>query len=183
MFLDLAFTWAKGLAGALIVLVTITVSAFGFESPEYTIKAAYLYKFVPFVEWPSPPGSSFDICIIGDDPFGSAIDRAVDGQTAMGKPIEVTRLDDSDSADQCQILFIAPSEGRSVRAIADKLEGRPILTVADEGDSDTDTVITFVIEDNRVRFEINDDIAAKDGLTISSKLLSLATDLQPRQRT
>jgi hypothetical protein len=141
---------------------------------EYTVKANYLYKFAPFVEWPARafagPASPFDICIAGQDPFGSSLDDAIKGRLVGEHPIEVRRTGTQDGAGDCHILFL----GRTAPAVAARImkaaAGKPVLTVT-EGRGG---MIQFLMQDGKVRFDVDPAAAQASGLVISSKLLSLA---------
>lgn len=149
------------------------------------VKATYLYKFGPFVEW---PGAIFEsaaepviLCIVGDDPFGNVVERAVAGQQIRQRPIQVRRLRAVAQDSECHILYAAGSPVQPVPAILDTVRGRPVLTVTSEDPrSDTAGIVNFVVQDGRVRFEIDDAAAAENGLVISSKVLSLALRVRPR---
>ena len=146
---------------------------------ETAVKAAYLYKFGDFVEWPPSvfdgPSAAAQICIAGADPFGALLDQAVKGQRMGGRPIAVTRLDRVDRGAPCQILFIAPSPRQPVAEALDKVRGTPVLTVTDSAaDPASRGVIDFVLKNNHVRFRIDGRAAGGAGLAVSSKLLSLA---------
>ncbi len=148
-------------------------------SLETAVKAAYLYKFGAFVEWPATafenPSAPATICVAGADPFGAILDQAVRGQRIAGHAISVTRLDRVEKGAPCQILFIAPSSRQPVADALDKVRGSPVLTVTDSGpDAASRGVIDFVLRDNRVRLRIDARAAGEDGLAISSKLLNLA---------
>jgi hypothetical protein len=146
---------------------------------EYAVKATYLHKFAPFVEWPSPaaefPGGAFTVCVVGDDPLGALLDRAVSGQEVAGRPIVVRRFATVTGNPGCAVLYAIGSDTEPVAAILAAVRGAPVLTVTDAvTDPAAKGIINFVIQEDRVRFEIDNSIAAADGLTISSKLLSLA---------
>jgi len=148
-------------------------------SLEYPIKATYLYKFAPFVTWPEAafdsPSSPFVLCIVGEDPFGSLLDQAVAGQRVGQHPIAVRRLQKVDHGANCHILFVGASRGQAAADALAVVKGAPVLTVTDSVGADTGaSVIHFVVQDNRVRFRIDGQAAAQNGLVISSKLLSLA---------
>ena len=148
------------------------------------VKAAFLYKFEPFVTWPAEafpaPDSPFNLCVIGADPFGSLLDRAVDGQQTAGHRIAVVRLSLLSHDADCQMLYIAPAASPAAREIEAAVDGRPVLTVTDSiGDASAKGMINFVVADNRVRFEIDEAAAKRSGLQISSKLLSLAVSVRP----
>jgi len=143
------------------------------------VKATYLDKFGEFVDWPPAAlGATTDpvrLCVVGDDPFGAVLDQAVHGQRIGSHPVLLVRLDKVDRIADCHILFAAGSRQESVAHVLDKVRGAPVLTVTDGvGDPAARGMINFVQLSNRVRFEIDNASATQAGLTISSKLLSLA---------
>ncbi len=149
------------------------------SSVEAAIKATYLYKFPPFIEWPANALASlrtFTLCVVGVDPLGAVLDQAVAGQTIKDRPIVVRRMNAISDDAGCQLVYATGSVGQSVASILAVLRGKPVVTVTDSArDPELKGILNFVIVDNRVRFEIDDNAAAAAGLTISSKLLSLAT--------
>jgi hypothetical protein len=156
------------------------------QSLEYGVKAAFLAKFGLFVEWPkttfNSPNQPFILCVLGDDPFGSAFDKISGEQSVKGRKIEVRRLKSADKDSGCQILYIATSESSRVGQILESLRGTSTLTVTDNrAAGEPAGIINFVIRDDRVRFNIDDDMAAQGGLYISSTLLGLAVDVKRRQ--
>jgi hypothetical protein len=154
------------------------------ESLETAVKAAYLYKFAPFVDWPAAAaahaaGAPFTICVIGADPFGPVLDRAVAGQKVGDRPIAVRRLAAAAHDSPCDIAFLGGSRAQSVKDELTVLHGAPVLTITDGGTAPG--VVDFALTQGRVRFRVDDQAAAEDGLTISSKLLSLAVSVRPRK--
>ncbi len=152
---------------------------------EYAVKAAFLYKFGLFVEWPSSafasPSSPVNLCIVGEDPFGETLDRVVADEQIKGRSIVVRRLKTVERNPACHILYVGGSEQQSPAEILETVRGSPVLTVADAPHNKSETaIINFVIEDNRVRFNIDDAAAAQNGLAISSKLSSLALNVKLR---
>ena len=155
------------------------------SSLEYAVKATYLYKFAPFVDWPpgafASPSSAVNLCVIGDDPFGDILDRAVRGQEVGDRPIAVRRLRTVDQNSGCHIMYVTGSDRQSVTEALDAVRGTPVLTITNSASrAGAQGVIHFVIVGNRVRFEIDDQAAARNGITISSKLLSLAVSVRRR---
>jgi hypothetical protein len=153
------------------------------DSLEAAIKAAYLYKFAPFIDWPSapsPPAGAFAICVAGRDPFGSILDRAVSGQRIDGRPVVVTRMAVVQPNPPCQIVFLGGLRGQDLKDALKALRGSPVLTVTDEASADPG-IVDFTIADGRVRFRLDARAAAENRLTISSKLLSLALAVNPKQ--
>jgi hypothetical protein len=176
---------AAGLAArtaAIAVLFGLTnlaasVSFAGSTPPEYLIKAAYLYHFAMFVDWPADAfpskNSPIVIGIVGNDPFGPAIDDTVRDKRIDGRPLVVKRLDWSQDLRQCHILFLA--DGGRIADVVRRVGGLSVLIVGETQDlASHGAVINFRIEDNRVRFDINVDAAKRSRLTISSQLLNLA---------
>jgi len=145
--------------------------------PEVEIKAGFLLRFAPFVEWPSSvwsaPDESFNICVRGDDPFGTTLDDAVRGQRVSDRAVTVRRLGQNVGIAGCHILFAGASAETDYAPFAD-VAGRPVLTVTDGDSGITGAMIQFVMQGGRVRFQIDDSEARENGLVISSKLLSLA---------
>jgi hypothetical protein len=166
---------------ALLVLTAAAGAARAQESLETAVKAAYLYKFAPFVEWPAghPTGASFTVCVVGSDPFGSVLDRAVAGQSVGERPVVVRRLAIAAHDSPCDIAFLGGSRAQGVKEALGVLHGAPVLTVTDG--SAAPGVVDFALAQGRVRFRIDDQTAADCGLTISSKLLSLAVSVRPRK--
>jgi hypothetical protein len=155
-------------------------------SLEYAVKATYLYKFAPFVDWPSAaaefPGGRFPICVAGDNPVDALLDRAVHGQDIAGHKIVVHSYAGAASNPDCAVLYVTGGDPRAVADVLAAVHGKPVLTVTD-GATDTPVrgIINFVISDGHVRFEIDNSAAAASGLTISSKLLSLAVRVLGRR--
>jgi len=147
---------------------------------EYEVKAAFLYKFASFVEWPAGRLSlSVGICVAGRDPFGQELDRVVRGKTLNGREFLIRRLKPGEPAKDCQILFVGASERGRLRPMLEKLQAEPVLTVGDvPGFCESGGVVNFAVNDNRVQLEINPAAAERAGLRLSSRLLSLATILR-----
>lgn len=150
---------------------------------EYELKAAFLYKFVGFVNWPEPlqSASPVRLCVVGDDPFGPLLERVVSGETIGGRPLAIARIALAQDGIGCHVAFLAGSRNQSVREALAALRGQPVLVVTDESRGSADKgIIHFLIRQNRLRFEIDDRQAAENHLTLSSKLLSLATTVKAR---
>ena len=148
-------------------------------SREYLIKAAFLYNFAKFTEWPagSFPDSAapLDVCVFGEDPFGGALE-SIAGKTIRGRRVAVHRVASIEAAAACHLLFISDSEATRLAGILDSQRGRPVLTIAEmPGFSRSGGIINLTTNpDHRIRFEINVGIARRVGLRLSSKLLNLA---------
>lgn len=171
-----AVLWA-GLACCILVFASAPALAQG-RTDEYQIKAAFLYNFSKFAEWPDEAQSTsapFVIGIVGEDPFGPALDNLVQGKNWNGRRIAVKRLDAKGNFHGCHILYISNSERTEVPRILAAVKGEHVLTVGEfdrflrQGGS-----IAFDIEDDRIRITINLIAAEASGIKLSSKLLGLA---------
>lgn len=153
------------------------------QSLEYAVKAAYLTKFIPFIQWPdtafTSPTAPVTICLLGGDPFGASLDKAAGGAKPVDRPITVRHMDQPDPAAPCQLLFIGSGDPATIASALDAMKGRAVVTVTDM-DAAPRGMISFVVSGNRVRFDIDDSQAAQSGLSISSKLLSLARSVKQR---
>lgn len=173
----------------LIILLALTV---GFltapaglaaqpASMEYRLKAAFLYNFTRFTEWPAETSANnedLNICVIGTNPFGSALDE-IKGKRANNASIDIKLPDLDDSFSGCQLIFIARSERYRTRKILRALDGQPVLTVGETEDfNHLGGIIQFVVMNKKIRFSINIDAAQRANLIISSKLLKLAAIFQ-----
>lgn len=146
---------------------------------EYQVKAAYLFNFLKFVEYPSEsfadPLAPIVIGILGDDPFGSALPQVVTGKTVQGRDLVVRSYRAGEDLRGAHILFISASEKKRLPVILTSLHGSSVLTVSDmEGFLDAGGMVQFLNENGRVRFAINVDATGHARLKLSSKLLSLA---------
>jgi YfiR/HmsC-like len=153
-------------------------------SREYALKAAFLYNFAQFTEWPgdafAATNSPFVIGVLGDDPFGKALNETVQGQLMNGRKFAVERYRHVEDVKACQILFISQSESRRLGDITAALGQRPILTVSDIKDAAARGVsVQFVTEHNKIRFKINLDSLKQSKLAMSSKLLRVAQIVSP----
>jgi len=163
--------------GALCLLLVSGMAAAA-EPLEYAVKAAFIYNFAKFVEWPKESSSkegSFVIGILGRDPFGGALQQTVSGKTIRERKITVKQFSRIEDAIGSDILFISTSEKEGVAQILRRLDGAPVLTISDLGRfSEQGGMIEFVIDHDRVRFAINPGASAQAGLKPSSQLLKLA---------
>ncbi|MBA2920453.1 DUF4154 domain-containing protein [Sphingomonas sp. MAH-20] len=151
------------------------------SASEVAVKAAFLAKFGAYVTWPDASGPIV-ICAVGSDVFGNALDRAVAGQQIDGRALVVRRLDSVDRGSGCSIAYLAGSARQTVPAALTALRSAPVLTVTDSRESNARGMIHFRIAQSRVRFYIDDRVAAESGLGISSKLLALALGVRARGR-
>jgi hypothetical protein len=145
---------------------------------EYQIKAAFLFHFAQFVEWPyldsTNADTSFRIGVLGDNPFGSALNEIVKGETIANRPVTILYSHHAEDLKDCQIVFISKSEKAHLPRVLDELKGGKILTVSEiENFAKSGGVINFYLENDKVHFEINPNAAEREKLKISSQLLQL----------
>ena len=167
----------KAIGLAVLLALCAAGPAVGQASREYSVKAAFLYNFATFVEWPAPlppAGAPFVIGVLGDDPFGATLDEIVAGERVAGHPMVVRRFSRAEDVHSCQILFISASESHRLPEILRRFEGQPVLTVSDlPGFAGAGGGIQF-ITDTRVGIIIDPAALRAAGLGVSSKLLRLA---------
>jgi hypothetical protein len=160
--------------------IAILQSSYAQQSPtEYQVKAAYLFNFLKFVEWPGDPSSDshgkWVIGVVGENPFGDELTQVVSGKIVQGHELQVRKFQPNEDLHACQILFISASEKKRLPSLLTSLNGSTVLTVADmENFSGSGGMIQFVMEDGSVRFVINVGATSRARLKVSSKLLSLA---------
>lgn len=168
------------LAFAICALVWLLASSAGAES-EYDVKAAYLFKFTKFVEWPPASFASanapFVIGVVGSDPFEGRLDRLTAGNTIGDRPLEVRHLNSSDIAGLrgCQMVFVSAAEERRLGNIFSALQGHPVLVVGEsQGFASAGGMLGFALRDQRVGIEVNSAATRQARLKISSQLLNIA---------
>lgn len=151
------------------------------QAIEAEVKAVFLYNFAKYVDWPAASqGSSATIrmCVTAHPQFLAVLREAVRDEIINGRPLAAIGLDGLDGARECDILYIGDSATPDAMAWINAVRGRQILTVGD-GRLVDGLVIAFVRDQNRVRFDINRQAAAKQSLAISSRLLGLARRVEP----
>jgi hypothetical protein len=150
--------------------------------PAVAVRAAFLYNFARFAEWPAlRPGVPILVCIVGDDDLAASLTETVRGQTIDGHAVEVLRSPDSGAWKACQILFIADGEVRRAAGGLGGIKRLPVLTVSDGRDfSQASGIIELFVEDGRMRFAINVEAVERAGLRLSSRLLGLAKLIRTR---
>lgn len=146
---------------------------------EYEVKAAFLYNFAKFVEWPADaflnPNEPIRLCVLGEDPFGRVLDHAVQSKSINGRTLTILRSRQVRELRACHIIFIGASEKNRLPEIFAALRGSSALSVGDtEQFVQSGGAIQFTLQDNRVRLTINLAAAERAHVKISAKLLSLA---------
>jgi len=168
------------IAIATVVLAVPFTLAQSARPADYEVKAAYLYNFGRFVEWPARVTAAktggFSICVLGEDPFGPALDATLAGETIGNQKVVARRISSPRESVDCQILFISSSEANRLNKIIDSLDKTAVLTVSDIPQfSQHRGMIQLVSEGSRIRFEVNLSATQRAGLTLSSELLKVAT--------
>jgi hypothetical protein len=169
--------WRMSLFQVLMCLLAVVAQAQ--SATEYQVKAAFLFNFARFVEWPADvfpsADSALQICVLGQDPFGRDFEQVIVDKTVNGHRIEIAHPDGAPQARACQILFIAGSEKAHLRDILQGLKGAGVLIVGDTpGFAALGGAINFVLDEGRVCFEINLKAAELAHLKISARLLTVA---------
>ncbi len=162
-------------AVVLLLLLLHAAAPAGGPEPEYRVKAAILCNIARFVRWPAAEGNSTDICILGEDPFGGALDDATRGRQIDGRAVVLRRYHDPEDLTGCHILFIAGSESRRVEQIVRRVAPFPTLTISEiPRFTSRGGMVNFVLSGGRVNLEINLAAARRARIEISSQLLALA---------
>lgn len=173
------------LAACALFLAAGTVPALALE---YRVKATYLYKLAEFIEWPdasfASPSAPLEICVVGINPFDAVLATAAWARQIRSHPVVVRHLPEMDDTVACHVMYIAGSPQEPVAEILERVRGKPVLSVTDDAnDPGSKGVVHFVLYDNKVRFEIDDALAAQAGLRINARVLGLAVSVNPRPGT
>ncbi len=167
---------------ALVMASALQAGAESAISREHQIKAAFIYNFIKFIDWPEEKLAKSDgvitIGIVGNDPFDGAFEPIIK-KKIKNKKLVIKRFSDSDqdkkALKECHLLYICPMERENLNKITEAVKDSCVLTVGETADfSEAGGIITFVMEDKKVRFEINHAAAKKAGLEVRSQLLRLA---------
>jgi hypothetical protein len=166
----------SGCRSALVVAAVLGTSAMAQTVDEYKVKAAFVFNFAKFIQWPTDafktPVDPLVICVLGQDQMTSSLREAVNGNAIDGRPVVVRQFEAGQVSCDCHILFVSSSATKRFRSW---LKESGVLTVGETPGFTADGgVINFKLEDGRVRFEINVAAAERQQVHISSKLLSLA---------
>jgi hypothetical protein len=144
---------------------------------EYQLKAAYIYNFVTFTEWPGATGATLTLCIYGPDPFGADID-SLQGKSVGDRALEVLRVSSVEQLASCQIVFLSREVLSNLPRIMDVLQGNTVLTIADSpGAARSGVALNMTTAQERVTFEVNLRAAQQHGINLSFRLLRLATEV------
>lgn len=153
-------------------------------APEYRVKGAYLFNLIRLVDWPlqgAPGGWALPVCVLGDSPIADALESMA-GAPVRGRRLVVRRIASVDEADACPVLFISEQAGTDLEAIVGAVSGA-VLTVSEvDTDDRVGSVINFVVELDRIGFDVNVQAAARARLSLSARLLSAARAVDGRKR-
>ena len=166
---------AASLSAAILWLAS---PAHGDDLPEYRLKAAFVYNFIVYTEWPAGKITMLNVCILGTDPFGAEID-GLQGKAVAGLSIAVQRKSAGEPLSNCQVVFIPASAMQGLPRLLEGLRGQHVLTVADSpGAMRQGVALNMAVSQGKVTFEANLQAARSAGLNLSSKLLRLATEVK-----
>ncbi len=170
------------IASCIYLGVAVNAYAESASIREYQIKAAFLYNFTKFVEWPADKftdeNAPMILCVIGVDPFGPTLEHAVRGRKIKGRAIIVKRKIGINGLKRCHVLFVSSSERENIRDIVASLAGASVLTTGDmDRFANLGGIINLLKRGNKIRFEINSSAAAQSGLKLSSYLMGLASNV------
>lgn len=141
--------------------------------PEYSMKSAYIYNFSLLTSWPSQGGANFNVCVFGQDEFGSALDM-LQGKLVDRQQMQVVHINGPDEAKQCRVVFFGDVEPRRAARLMAAINGYAVLTVTDDKRLQNEAMIYLEAENQRLVFAVNAEITKRANLTLSSKLLRLA---------
>jgi hypothetical protein len=180
---DKPVRWALAVVLLQFACITPTLSADEKSIPlERSVKAAFLYKFLSYVEWPEsatgPTGSPLTIGVVGADDIAAELSKAIQDRSVNNRPLAVKRLNDGDSLAGIQVLFIGGSDSARLERWLKPAQARSVLTVTEAEDSAKSGVINFVPVDGRIRFDVSLEAAERTNLKLSSRMLSVARVVQ-----
>lgn len=164
-----------------ILLMAESIPAADLQPSEYKLKAAFIFHFSQFVDWPSNCFANnkapFVIGVLGKNPFGAELEQTIHGKLVGSRPLAVVEFASlAEATNNCHILFISSSEEPKLPEIVSGLNGLNILTVSEvDNFGEAGGMIHFVREGTKIRFRVNEGAAVRSGLKISAKLLSLAS--------
>ncbi len=154
-----------------LVLLLCSYSVFAAATVEYKIKAAYIYNFTKFVTWPEHQSETFNLCILGKNPFGALLD-SLESRTALGLPIKLIRLQQFDASKHCHILFLGSATKKDIDQL---IVSSGVLTVCEKAYfAKYRGMIGFIVKGGKVKLQINLKRLRQSGLEVSAKLLEIA---------
>lgn len=170
---------ARGLCLAVVAVALWLSPEAGVAQPrpgEYEVKAAFIYNFARFAEWPTPrqAGAELVVCVLGEDPFGEAI-GTIEGREVRGRRIAIRHAASPSEVGPCDILYISPSESAGLSDLLPYYRSRAVLTVSDIARfAESGGIVQLTMSGTKVRFRVNVEAAERAGIRLSAKLLRLA---------
>ena len=164
----------------IIVYLIIPLTLFSQQFTEYELKAAYIFNFGKFVQWPpesfKKPSDPFIIGIYGTNPFGEILQQTIQNKTLQNRPVILININTLEDAETCHILFVSKLDNIQLKQLFQKLQNKPVLTVGDNINDfcESGGIINFTSQHSQKRFEINNKASLRVYLMISSKLLTLS---------
>jgi hypothetical protein len=164
---------ARFITGLLLALVPARAQG----APEAALKAAFVYNFAKFTDWPHETGAAgpLKLCVLGDPAVADALDATVKGHPIGGRDVAVSRAS-PDQLRGCHMLYLAALDNKRLSQVLDDVKGAAVLTVSDlDRFAQNGGIAGLFVEAGKMRFAINVEAAQRAGLRISSRLLGLAT--------
>ena len=164
----------------IIILIILPAYSFSQQYTEYELKAAYLYNFGKFVQWPEEVFKKntdpFIIGIYGSNPFGEILQQTIQNKTLQNRPVVLITINNLEDAETCQILFVNKINALQLKELLQYIHDKPVLTVGDniEDFCQSGGIVNFTGQHSQKRFEINNKASLRVRLNINSKLLSLS---------
>lgn len=175
----LSRAWRGVLLAGLVTGLLPALPSLASAESEAQVKAAFLFNFARYVEWPPAAfegeTATIRLCVIGESEFQQVVSETVSGRSVGRRPVVVDKVEGLDAAEACHLLFVDDGVLVPASAVADRLGGHAIFTISDQpGFAAGGGVANFILVDQKIRFEINPSAARRAGLKISSSLLRLA---------
>jgi hypothetical protein len=154
------------------------------SAQEHEVKAAFLFKFLPFIEWPADTFAGAEapiaVGVLGSTEVADDFEALAEGRAVGGRAVEVRRLKPGAAPADLQVLFVGRSQEGRLADLSRAVQGRPVLLVSESaGALDAGSMVNFIVAGGRVRFEVSLEAAERAGLRISSRMLSVATNVRP----
>jgi hypothetical protein len=175
-------------AAAIVVWLAVAppLAARSAPSLEYDVKAAFLLNFTRFIDWPGPSpvhDAPFRVCVFRSDPFGDTLPATLEGEYSNGRRLTPMMVTSPSHATDCDVVFVPRAQSAQVEEVLRAVKGLAVLTVGESPNFlQHGGIVNFVVERDRVRFDINAAAADASGLRVSSKLLRLARHVVPAER-
>ena len=154
------------------------------SAQEHEVKAAFLLKFLPFIEWPAGSFAGAEapivVGVLGSEEIAADFEALAEGRAVQGRAVEMRRLKPGEAPADLQVLFVGRSQEGRLAELARAVRGRPVLVVSESpGALDAGSMVNFIVAGGRVRFEVSLEAAERAGLRISSRMLSVAASVRP----